>query len=116
MQVEKIPKINKEAFQKDVYESTTPVVVDFYADWCGPCKMVSPVLENLSTEYQGQVRFVKVDVDDDQELSSKYEIMSIPTVMFFVGGKAKDAIVGAVPASEYRTKIEKVLQENGETE
>jgi thioredoxin 1 len=116
MQVEKIPKINNEAFQKDVYESKTPVVVDFYADWCGPCKMVSPVLENLSAEYQGRVRFVKVDVDDNQELSSKYEIMSIPTVMFFVGGNAKDAIVGAVPASEYREKIEKALQENGEAE
>jgi thioredoxin 1 len=75
--------------------------------------MVSPILENLSSEYQGRVRFVKVDVDDNQELSSKYEIMSIPSVMFFVGGKAKDAIVGAVHASEYRDKIEKALQENG---
>jgi len=113
MQVEKIPKINNDAFQKDVYESTTPVVVDFYADWCGPCKMVSPILENLSTEYQGRVGFVKVDVDDNQELSSKFGIMSIPTVIFFVGGKASDAIIGAVTAGEYRDKIEKALQENG---
>ena len=67
MQTERISKIRHRAFQKDVFESTTPVVVDFYADWCGPCKMVSPVLENLSTEYHGRVKFVKLNVDDDPE-------------------------------------------------
>ena len=114
MQVERIRKVNSEGFQKDVYESPTPVVVDFYADWCGPCKMVSPVLESLSTEYEGRVRFVKVDVDDNQELSSKYGIMSIPTVMLFVRGEAQDAIVGVVPANEYRDKIDKALQGRGQ--
>jgi thioredoxin 1 len=105
MQAERISKINQDDFQKRVYESPTPVVVDFYADWCPPCKMVSPILEGLSTEYQGRVRFVKVNVDDNQDLSSKYGIMSIPTVMFFVGGKVQDAIVGAVAAASYREKI-----------
>jgi thioredoxin 1 len=113
MQSEKISKINQDDFQKDVNESPIPAVVDFYADWCPPCKMVSPILESLSTEYQGRVRFVKVNVDDNQELSSKYGIMSIPTVMFFVGGEVQDAIVGAVPATTYREKIEKAVKGAG---
>jgi thioredoxin 1 len=110
MQTEKIENIGKDGFQKGVFESSTPVVVDFYADWCPPCKMVSPTLEKLSTEYQGKVLFVKVNVDDEPELASKFGIMSIPTVIFFAKGEARDAIIGAVPAEAYRAKVEGAIK------
>jgi len=114
MQAEEISKVGSDSFQREVSESAVPVVVDFYADWCPPCKMVSPILEGLSKEYAGRARFVKVNVDDEPELSSKFSIMSIPTVMFFLDGKVKDAVVGAVPASEYRKKMESALKRKAE--
>jgi thioredoxin 1 len=110
METQRISNISQDDFQKEVSESSIPVVVDFYADWCGPCKMVSPTLEKLSAEYEQRVRFVKVDVDDNPELASQFGIMSIPTVMFFAGGKAQDAIIGAVSAPVYKDKIEKTLK------
>jgi thioredoxin 1 len=110
METERISKIGGEAFQKQVYESATPVVVDFYADWCGPCRMVSPVLEKLSGEYEGKVKFVKLNVDDDPEIASNFGIMSIPTVLFFAKGKARDAVIGAVSPAEYKRKVEETLR------
>lgn len=113
MQTERIAKISQDGFKKGVFESPIPVVVDFYADWCPPCKMVSPILEKLSTEYEGKVSFVKVNVDDEPELASAYSIMSIPTVMFFAKGKANDAIIGAVSAPAYKEKIEAAIKVSG---
>lgn len=110
MESEKVTKIGGKAFQKDVFESAQPVVVDFYADWCGPCKTVSPVLEGLSTEYGGRVKFVKLNVDDDPEIAAKFGIMSIPTVIFVSKGKVRDAIIGAVSAASYRQKLEETLK------
>ena len=110
METQRISKIGADAFQKQVYESATPVVVDFYADWCGPCKMVSPVLERLSMEYEGKVKFVKLNVDDDPEIAANFGIMSIPTVLFFANGKARDAIIGAVSPAEYKRRIEETLK------
>lgn len=114
MESERISKISTDVFQKQVYESATPVVVDFYADWCGPCKTVSPILERLSGEYDGKVKFVKLNVDDDPEIASNFGIMSIPTVLFFANGKARDAVIGAVSPSEYKQKIEETLKEQKE--
>ena len=110
MQSEKVVKISQDAFQKEVTESKDPVVVDFYADWCPPCKMVSPILENLSSEYADKVKFVKVDVDDNPELASQFGIMSIPTVIFFKKGSAQDAVVGAVSAAVYKRKVDDTLK------
>jgi thioredoxin len=110
MQTEKIAKITQEEFKRQVSQTSEPVVVDFYADWCPPCKIVSPILENLSSEYSGRVRFAKVNVDDYPELASEFGIMSIPTVVFFRRGKAQDAVIGAVPSSTYKQKIEAVLK------
>ncbi len=110
METGRILKIGTDVFQKDVFESATPVVVDFYADWCGPCKTVSPVLENLSTEYDGRVKFVKLNVDDDPEIAAKFGIMSIPTVIFVSSGKVRDVIIGAVPAASYKQKVEETLR------
>jgi thioredoxin 1 len=113
MQAETMKKIGGDEFQESVFESSEPVVVDFYADWCPPCKMVSPILENLSTEYQGKVSFLKVNVDEEPGLASQFGIMSIPTVIFFAGGKVSDAIIGAVPAPRYREKIEQAMNSGG---
>jgi thioredoxin 1 len=93
-------------FQDEVIRSSVPVVVDFYADWCGPCRIIAPVIEQLSKEYAGRVKFVKIDTDDNQELAGQFGIMSIPTVMFFSGGKVEDIVVGAVPAAVFKQKLE----------
>ena len=97
-------------FDKEVLKSSIPTVVDFYADWCGPCRMVSPVIESLSKEYLGKVKFVKVDTDANQEIAVRYNIMSIPTVMIFKNGEVKDVIIGAAPASSYKQRIDKALR------
>ncbi len=93
-------------FQDEVVKSNQPVVVDFYADWCGPCKIIEPVIHKLSEEYQGKVKFVKVDTDANQELATQFGIMSIPTVMFFSNGKVEDIVIGAVPSAVLKAKVE----------
>ncbi|MDG6925520.1 MAG: thioredoxin [Nitrososphaerota archaeon] len=110
MQAETIKKISGDDFQRSVFGAPEPVVVDFYADWCPPCKMVSPILEGLSEEYRGKVSFVKVNVDEEAELASQFGIMSIPTVVFFAKGKVSDAVIGAVPATTYREKLEQAIR------
>jgi thioredoxin 1 len=104
--------LKEEDFEREVLKSGVPTVVDFYADWCGPCRMVSPIIESLSREYAGRVKFVKVDTDDNQALATRYEVMSIPTVMIFNGGRIADTVIGAAPAEVYRRKINANL--NGE--
>ncbi len=94
---------------EEVLGTGLPTVVDFYADWCGPCRMVSPVIESLSNEYSGRVNFAKVNTDDNQGLAARYGIMSIPTVMIFKGGSVVGRIVGAVPSQAYRESIDAVL-------
>jgi thioredoxin 1 len=93
-------------FQDEVVRSDKPVVVDFYADWCGPCKIIAPIIHKLSEEYQGKVKFVKVDTDANQELAVQFGIMSIPTVMFFSKGKVEDIVIGAVPGSVLKSKVD----------
>ena len=96
-------------FQREVLESSLPVVVDFYADWCGPCRMVSPIIESLSNEYSGRVKFVKINTDDSQELAMKLNIMSIPTIMVFKNGEVSSRTVGAGPAAIYKQRIDAAL-------
>lgn len=103
---ENITQIQSATFQEEVVKSAKPVVVDFYADWCGPCKMIEPIMKQLSSEYDGKVKFVKVDTDANQELAMQFGIMSIPTVMFFSKGKVEDIVVGAVPAAVLKSKVE----------
>jgi thioredoxin 1 len=95
-----------------VLRSELVTVVDFYADWCGPCRLVGPVIEGLSSSYDGRVRFAKVDVDSNQRLAAKYGIQGIPTVMIFRDGKVADRIVGAAPAQVYRQRIDRILENN----
>ena len=102
--------IEGDRFQSEVVKSELPVVVDFYADWCGPCKIIAPVLEQLSKEYKGRAKFVKINTDDNQELASQFGIMSIPTVMFFSKGKVEDIVIGAVPAAVFKQKLESLTK------
>lgn len=96
-------------FQQDVLKSETPVVVDFWAPWCGPCKMVSPIIEELAKTYEGKVVVGKMNVDENPEVAGTYGVMSIPTVMVFKGGKPVQSLVGAQGKQTYQQEIEKVL-------
>ena len=98
-------------FQDEVVKEDHPVVVDFYADWCGPCKIIEQVMHKLSDEYQGRVKFVKVDTDANQELAVQFGIMSIPTVMFFSKGKVEDIVIGAVPSSVLKSKVDELAKQ-----
>jgi thioredoxin len=102
--------IEGDKFQAEVVRSELPVVVDFYADWCGPCKIIAPVLEQLSKEYKGRAKFVKINTDDNQDLAGQFGIMSIPTVMFFAKGKVEDIVIGAVPAAIFKQKLESLTK------
>ncbi len=99
-------------FERVVLKSEVLAIVDFYADWCGPCRLVGPVIEGLAREYDGKVKFVKVNSDDNQRLAAKYDIMSIPTVVIFRNGQVVDRLVGAAPAQFYRQRIDKALKGN----
>lgn len=110
METKTVLQLKGTEFDKEVLKSTIPTVVDFYADWCGPCRMVSPVIESLSKEYVGKVKFAKVDTDANQEIAFRYNIMSIPTVMIFKNGEVMDMIIGAAPAPGYKQRIDKVLR------
>ena len=101
--------IDGSKFQEEVVHSSQPVLVDFYADWCGPCKAIAPIIDLLSKEYDGKVKFVKVDTDTNQDLALQFGIMSIPTVMFFSKGKVEDIVVGAVPAAVFKTKLDSLV-------
>ncbi|MBI3840671.1 MAG: thioredoxin [Thaumarchaeota archaeon] len=107
---ETVQQIEGSRFQEEVVKSAQPVVVDFYADWCGPCKVIEPIMSRLSKEYDGKVKFVKIDTDDNQELAMQFGIMSIPTVMFFSKGKVEDIVIGAVPAAVLKTKLDNLLK------
>lgn len=86
--------ITEETFPKEVLEASEPVIVDFYADWCGPCKMLAPVIDELAKEYDGKIKFVKLNVDEASSIAAAYSVMSIPTVIRFENGKAAKKMVG----------------------
>ena len=102
-----VKQINDSIFEQEVLSSDKPTIVDFWASWCGPCKMLSPVIEELSEELGEKVKFVKVNVDDNPLSSTQYRVASIPTVMIFKDGKVVDTLVGFRPKQSMKTSIEK---------
>ncbi len=102
-----------EQFEQEVLKSDQPVLVDFFAEWCGPCKLAAPIMDKLSSEYAGKAKVAKIDVDEEanRELSMKYGVMSIPTVFAFKGGEQIDKNIGFIGEDGYRKMIEKGLDE-----
>ena len=98
------------SFKEEVLESNIPVLVDFWAPWCGPCRMVAPVVEDISKQYEGQVKVVKLNTDENPNVASQYGIRSIPTLMIFKEGQKVDMVVGAVPKNTLANTLEKYLQ------
>ena len=101
--------VTDQDFMDEVIKSEQPVLVDFWADWCGPCKMLGPIIESLSAEYEGRAKIAKVDVDANRQVAMQYGIRSIPTVMVFDKGQVVDTLVGVRPKNDYAGSLEKVL-------
>ena len=101
--------VNDSNFEEVVLNATHPVLVDFWAEWCGPCKMMLPIVEELSSEFEGKITVTKVNVDDAPSISAKYGIRNIPTILFFKNGEVADKQVGAVPKTALVTKINALL-------
>ncbi len=104
-------EITDQNFQKEVLESPIPVLVDFWAVWCGPCRVIAPVVEELAQEYDGRLKVGKLDVDHNPNTAVQFGIRSIPSLMIFKNGEAVDMIVGAVPKQQLVTKIEQHVSE-----
>ena len=100
---------NDSNFQDEVLNSEIPVLVDFYADWCGPCKMMSPVVDELSREYEGRLKVGKVNVDENTNVAQQDRVMSIPTILLIKNGQVVDQVVGAVPKAQLTGKIDSIL-------
>ncbi|HRI45723.1 MAG: thioredoxin [Ignavibacteriaceae bacterium] len=96
-------------FETEVLKSDVPVLVDFWAVWCGPCRMIAPIVEELAKEYQGKMKIGKLDVDNNQQAAIKYGVRSIPTLLIFQGGHVVDTIIGALPKSQIVQRINSVL-------
>jgi thioredoxin 1 len=101
--------LNQENFAKEVLESATPMVVDFWAEWCGPCKMLGPVLDELGGEYDGRVRIGKVNIDENQALAGQYGIQSIPTLLFFSKGQVTEQVIGLRSKRDLKTRMDQLV-------
>lgn len=107
---ELVAEINDDQFEDEVVKSDLPTVVDCYAVWCGPCRILSPILDELAEEYKGKIKVVKLDVDQSPKTSQEFGIMSIPTVLYFKDGKKVNATVGAMPKPMLKEHFEKLLK------
>lgn len=102
-------EVNDSNFDEVVIKSEKPVIVDFWAEWCGPCRMIAPIIEEISNEFEGKALVVKCDVDNSPSVATKFGIRNIPTVLFFKDGKIADKQVGAVPKNAFVTKLNALL-------
>jgi thioredoxin 1 len=101
--------VTEREWETEVLQSPTPVLVDFWAIWCGPCRLIAPIVEELAVQYAGKLKVLKVDVDQEQSLAIRYGIMSIPTLMLFKGGQVVDQIVGALPRNVIEERVRRHL-------
>jgi thioredoxin 1 len=101
--------VTDDTFDAEVKKSDIPVVVDFWAAWCGPCRMIAPILEEIATEYDGKLKVAKLDVDSNPKVPTSFSIMSIPSLLFFKNGQVVEQVVGALPKAQIVSRIEKVL-------
>ena len=109
MEEEMEHKFTTENFETEVLQSDIPVLVDFYADWCGPCKMMAPVVEKLAEEMEGKLKVGKLNTDENMQIAQQYRVASIPTFMVFVEGRQEASWLGAMSAAELKNKVEQVL-------
>jgi thioredoxin 1 len=97
-------------FEQEVLKSSTPVLVDFWAEWCGPCKIIAPHLDKIAEDYGDQIKIRKVDIEEERGLAEKYRVESIPTLMFFKEGKLVDQLIGARPPKEITSRLDSLLK------
>jgi len=104
-----VVELTESNFEQEVTKAAMPVLVDLWAAWCGPCRMIAPIVEELAGTYQGKVKFGKVNVDDFPQLAAQFRVMNIPTLLLFKAGQEADRIVGVVPKQELTRRLDKVL-------
>lgn len=102
-------QIKSDNFESEILNSDKLVIIDFWAEWCMPCKMIAPAIEEIAKEYEGKVKVGKLNVDQEREIAIKYNIVSIPTILFLKNGEEVDRVIGAVPKSAIKTKLDNIL-------
>ena len=105
-----VDNITKDTFEKEVLQSEVPIIIDFWASWCGPCKMMAPIFEELSKEYKGKLNFAKVNVEEEEALAGEQDIMGIPCLIIYNKGKEVDRITGFAPKDGLKEKIDAILE------
>ena len=102
-------EVTVDTFEQEVLKSEIPVVIDLWAPWCGPCKALTPTLESVAADYEGKVKVVKLNIDDNPSIAAQYQVMSIPTLLFFKGGKVESQVIGLVGKDKIANKIDAML-------